>query len=230
MARSSRYTDKRLLAELRASAKRLGRSPTMRDFREDPAAGPHPQTLVARFGSWNTAKRRAGLVARRFATRTELLRQLQELGDELGRTPTGADLVQRRGSMPSKSLYWHTFGSLRSALRAAGFDVPRARERAERAVDDGVRLARRLRRLPSFDDWARARRRDPRLLSEWQVYRLFGGGRGAWAAFLKRVDRRLGEPVSEPQPARRRERRAKPEARGRSGAPRGRGRRGGAPR
>ena len=134
MARSPRYSDEELLAELQASANRLGRSPTMREFELDPGARPHPQTLVARFGSWNGAKRKAGLVARRFATRAELLRQLRLLGEELGRTPTGADLVRRRDSMPSKSLYWQAFGSLTSALRAAGFDVPRSRERAERAV------------------------------------------------------------------------------------------------
>jgi hypothetical protein len=230
MARPPRYTDEMLLAELQASAKRLGRSPTMREFSLDAAAGPHPQTLVVRFGSWNGAKRKAGLVARRFATRAELIQQLQDLGAELGRTPTGADLVRRRHSMPSKSLYWQTFGSLRSALRAAGFDVPRAKERSERAVEQGARLAKQLHRLPSFEDWARARARDPRLPSEWQVYRLFGGSKGAWAAFLRKVERRLGESPSEQPPEQRRARRGKPKPRGRSGAPRARGRPGAAPR
>jgi hypothetical protein len=228
MARSPRYSDEELLAELQASANRLGRSPTMREFELDPGATPHPQTLVARFGSWNGAKRKAGLVARRFATRAELLRQLRLLGEELGRTPTGADLVRRRDSMPSKSLYWQAFGSLTSALRAAGFDVPRSRERAERAVEDGARLARRLRRLPTFKDWERARRRDSGLASQWQVYRLFGGRRGAWTRFLARVERRL---ASEQPPARRPPaRQGKPGAPGRSGAPRARGRRGEAAR
>jgi hypothetical protein len=193
MARSQLYTDDMLLRELRDCAKRLGRSPTMREFALDPRAKPHPQTLVLRFGSWNRAKRTAGLVARRFATPEELLRQLRELGAEVGRTPTATDLAGRRSSMPSKSLYWQTFGSFRAALRAAGFDVPRPRERAERAVDDGVRLAKRLRRLPTFDDWARARRGNTQLASEWQVYRLFGGRKGAWAAFLAKVERRLSE-------------------------------------
>ena len=227
MARSQRYTDERLLEELRECAARLGRSPTMREFSLDPKAAPHPQTLVTRFGSWNRAKRRAGLVARRFATRAELLGQLRELGAELGRTPTGADLARRRASMPSKSLYWQTFGSFRLALRAAGFDVPDARERSNRAVEDGVRLAKRLRRLPSFDDWARARARDPQLPSEWQVYRLFGGAKGAWAAFLRKVERELasGQPRE-----RQRARRAQTGAQGRNGAPRARARRGGAPR
>ena len=227
MARSQRYTDEVLLSELRSCAKRLGRSPTMREFALDGRAVPHPQTIVVRFGSWNQAKRRAGLVARRFATREELLVQLRELGDELGRIPTGGALVRRRRSMPSKSLYWQTFGSFRAALREAGFDVPAANERSERAIEEGARVAKRLRRLPTFQDWARERARDPSLPSEWQVYRLFGGRKGAWAAFLEKVERRLASgPPRQPRPAQP----AKPEARGRTGAPRGRARRGGAPR
>src|SRR5215212_5509942 len=128
-----RYSDEQILSELRASAERLGRSPTMREFAADAETTVHPQTVIEHFGSWNAAKREAGLVPRRFATREELVGLLGELGEELGRTPTAKDLDDRRGSMPSKSLYWHTFGSLSEALREAGFDVPIGEERLERA-------------------------------------------------------------------------------------------------
>jgi hypothetical protein len=178
-----RFSDEQLLAELQACAERLGRSPTMREFEADTRTGVHPQTVVVHFGSWNRAKRLAGLVPRRFATEAELLSRLRALGDELGRTPTGRDLDERRITMPSKTLYWHTFGSLSSALRAAGFDVPARDERIQRALDQGERLAGRLGRLPRFTDWQRARRRSPRMLSEWQVYRLFASGRGGWTTF-----------------------------------------------
>ena len=60
---------------------------------------------------------------------------LRALGEELGRTPTARDLDERRGRMPSKSLYWHTFGSLARALREAGYDVAVGEERLERAVE-----------------------------------------------------------------------------------------------
>ena len=186
-----RYSDEQLLAELRASADRLGRSPTMREFAADEASPVHPQTLVERFGSWNAAKRRAGLVPRRFATREELLAVLRALGDELGRPPTARDLDERRGTLPSKSLYWHTFGSLADALREAGFDVPAREERLERAVQRGADLARRLGHLPRFADWADARREDPALPTEWQVYRLMEAGRGAWSTFQFLVRERL---------------------------------------
>jgi hypothetical protein len=186
-----RYSDEDIVSALRASAERLGRSPTMREFADDPEAGLHPQTVIERFGTWNAAKRRAGLRARRFATREELLAQLKALGDELGRVPTGKDLDQRRGHVPSKSLYWHTFGSLTEALREAGFDVPVGEERVERALEEGTALARRLGRLPRFADWAAARRDDPALLTEWQVYRLFAGEAGAWSTFQFVVRDRL---------------------------------------
>src|ERR1051326_3637270 len=188
-----RYSDEQILAELRASAERLNRSPTMREFAADPETPVHPQTVIEHFGSWNEAKRAAGLVPRRFARREELVGLLRDLGDELGRIPTAKDLDERRGSMPSKSLYWHTFGSLSSALREAGFDVPVGEERLERAVEQGAALARKLRRLPKFADWADARREDDALMTEWQVYRMFDARRGAWSTFQFLVRQRLAE-------------------------------------
>ena len=133
-----RYSDEEILEQLRASAERLGRSPTMREFEDDPETTVHPQTVIQHFKSWNEAKRKAGLVPRRFAEPADLIRLLRELGDELGRPPTAKDLDEHRASMPSKSLYWHMFGSLKNALREAGFDVPVGEERLERAIDQGV--------------------------------------------------------------------------------------------
>ncbi|HUZ98352.1 MAG TPA: hypothetical protein VMU74_03240 [Gaiellaceae bacterium] len=178
-----RYTDDQIVAELQASAERLGRSPTMREFAADPQTTVHPQTVIEHFGSWNAAKRAAGLVPRRFATREELLGLLRDLGEELGRPPTARDIDEHKGKLPSKSLYWHTFGSLTTALREAGFDVPVGEERLERAVEQGAALARRLGRLPKFADWAEARKEDDSLLTEWQVYRLLDARRGAWSTF-----------------------------------------------
>ena len=150
----------------------------------------HPQTVIEHFGSWNAAKRQAGLVPRRFATREELLGRLRALGEELERTPTARDIDARKGSVPSKSLLWHTFGSLAQALREAGFDVPVGEERLERAVEQGATLARSLGRLPKMADWAQARKSDESLLTEWQVYRMIDV-QPAWAAFQFLVRERL---------------------------------------
>src|SRR5213592_4921140 len=188
-----RYTDGQILEELRACAARLRRSPTMKEFGADPETTVDPQTVIEHFGSWNAAKRAAGLVPRRFATKEELLGLLRQLGEELGRPPTARDIDEHKGRLPSKSLYWHTFGSLTTALREAGFDVPVGEERLERAVDQGVALAEKLGRLPKFADWAAARRADDSLLTEWQVYRMFDARRGAWSTFQFLVRQRLSE-------------------------------------
>ena len=135
----------------------------------------------------------AGLVPRRFATREELRELLRELGAELGRIPTARDIEEHRGRMPSKSLYWHTFGSLANALREAGFDVPVGEEKLDRALEQGIVLARRLKRLPKFADWAEARREDETLMTEWQIYRMFQGRRGAWSTFQFLIRERLLE-------------------------------------
>ena len=188
-----RYSNEEILEELRAAARRLGRSPTMREFAQDSEARVHPQTVIEHFGTWNAAKRAAGLFPRRFLTRDELLEQLRALGRELGRTPTARDLAARRGSLPSASLYAHTFGSLGNALREAGFEVLQREERLERAIAHGAVLAKRLGRLPKMADWSEARRGDDALLSEWQVYRLLEVPRGAWTAFQYLVRERLRE-------------------------------------
>jgi hypothetical protein len=187
------YSDEEILGQLRACASELGRSPTMREFEAHEGTTVHPQTVIDRFGSWNRAKRLAGLVPRRFATKEELLQCLRDLGERIGRVPTSKDIDAHRGLCPSKSLYWHTFGSLTNALREAGFDVPVGEERLERAIAQGAQLARGLRRLPKFADWATARRADPSLLTEWQVYRMFDARRGAWATFQYLVRERLLE-------------------------------------
>lgn len=188
-----RYSDDHILTELKECAGRIGKSPTMREFEADSLTTVHPQTVIEHFGSWNAAKRQAGLIPRRFASREELLLLLKRLGTDLGRTPTAKDIEARKGTMPSKSLYWHTFGSLNAALKEAGFDVAIGEERLERAIDQGVFLAIRIGRLPKFSDWAQARRTDANMLTEWQVYRMFDARRGAWSTFQFLIRERLAE-------------------------------------
>jgi hypothetical protein len=69
--------------------------------------------------------------------------------------------------------------------------VPVGEERLERALDQAVRLAKRLKRLPKFADWAEARKTDDSLLTEWQIYRMFDAKRGAWSTFQYLVRERL---------------------------------------
>src|SRR5205823_10736113 len=56
-----RYTDEQILAELKQSSERLGRSPTMREFAADAKTTVHPQTVrseerrVGKEGRWRWA-------------------------------------------------------------------------------------------------------------------------------------------------------------------------------
>ena len=54
-----RYTDEEIIEQLLACARRLGRSPSMREFSADSETSVHPQTVIEHFGSWNAAKRAA---------------------------------------------------------------------------------------------------------------------------------------------------------------------------
>ena len=195
-----RYTDDEILAELRAAAERLGRSPTMREFARDPEARVHPQTVIEHFGTWNAAKRAAGLFPRRFLTRDELLEQLRALGDELGQD---SDRPRPRRARTLDPIGLAVRAYVRVARQrapggrvrgAAGRGAPRARRRAGRTPRRGTRPASKM------ADWAEARRQDPALLSEWQVYRLLDVPRGAWTAFQFLVRERLREDGVEVRP------------------------------
>lgn len=188
-----RYGRDELVEELQACAARLGASPTMREFAEDPQATIHPQTVVDHFGSWNTAKREAGLMPRRRATREELLQALRELGEELGRRPSTKDVEAARGRVPSRGVYAKAFGSMREALSLAGFDAPSKDERLARAVDHGAAFLLRTGRLPSFRDWERIRGDRAEIMTAWQLYRTFEKLGGAWSAFQFSVDERARE-------------------------------------
>jgi hypothetical protein len=188
-----RYGRDELIEELRACAARIGASPTMREFAEDPDATIHPQTVVDHFGSWNAAKREAGLMPRRRATREELLEALRALGEELGRRPTTRDIEDARGRVPSRGVYSKAFGSMREALALAGFDTPSRDERLGRSVDHGAAFYLRTGRLPSFRDWERIRGGREDVMTAWQLYRTFEKLGGAWSAFQFAIDERARE-------------------------------------
>ena len=166
----------------------------MREFAADTETAVHPQTVIEHFGSWNAAKRAAGLVPRRFATREELLGLLRTLGEELGRPPTARDIDEHKGRLPVEvALLAHIRlaheraprGGLR---RAGGGGEARARRRPGRRARREARTAAEVRRLGR-----RRGEQDDSLLTEWQVYRMFDARRGAWSTFQFLVRQRLSE-------------------------------------
>jgi hypothetical protein len=183
-----RYSREELIAELTSCATRIGASPTMREFAQDPEATIHPQTIVEHFGSWNEAKRAAGLMPRRRATPEELLEALRQLGRDLGRRPTTRDVEAARGRVPSRGVYTKTFGSMRAALEQAGFAAPSREEQLERSIAFGAEFLERTGQLPSFRDWDRIRGTREDVMTAWQLYRMFERLGGAWSAFQFTVE------------------------------------------
>ena len=90
----------------------------MRELRE--FEGPDPTTYAAHFGSWRAALAEVGLeprTSRRYES-DELLQILRELAEELGHTPTIADL-QARKELPSPYTYRDRLGRWNEALGQA---------------------------------------------------------------------------------------------------------------
>src|SRR5437667_276066 len=126
-----------------------------------------PYRAISRVDPKALAEFQAGI--RKRYSDEEILGQLKACAERLGRSPTMREFSEDTvtGIHPQTVI--------------------------ERAIQQGAALARRLRHLPRFADWADARRADPALLSEWQVYRMFDARRGAWAMFQFLVRERLIE-------------------------------------
>ncbi len=128
-------TDEQLLDTLRTLADELGRPPTCREMRARRDL-PDPGTYSRRFGSWSNALETAGLEARYCRTPDytdeQLLQALRDLAAELGRTPTGREMQDRR-DLPSPRTCQIRFGSWNAALEAAGLEPNRRQHSPARA-------------------------------------------------------------------------------------------------
>lgn len=166
--------------EIRACASRLGHTPTQEEFDADPDNSLKARTLAGYFsGGWKEAVAAAGLSSGR--SDEEMLAGLSRLAEQLGRMPTSRD-INDDPALPSAALYLRRFGSIKEARRKAGIK-DKDTESAEQMVEAGVRLSEQLGHLPTWSDWEEACKADSSLPSQWQVYRRFGGGDGAWRMF-----------------------------------------------
>lgn len=149
------YSDEELLEDIRAVADVVERSPSLQDYREH---GSHAATTITRrFSSWQDAVARAGFEphdAEAKISNTDLLEELQRLGDELGERPTVA-------TMNNQGKYWAStykrrFGSWSSALAEAGFEPADARTETrisdEELIAELDRLADDLGEPPTFQE------------------------------------------------------------------------------
>jgi hypothetical protein len=184
------YTDAALLSALARCARSLGASPTIDQYNSRHQDGPHAHTIIDRFGSWNTALRKAGLGVHRRVTDQELLTTLSALAERLGHVPSPAEIEAARPATFSRSTYTGRFGSLARALRSAGLPVAtNVDEQLDLAIKAGARQALASGRVPSMREWGEQRQADASLPSEWQIYRLCqGADMRPWQVFTQLVE------------------------------------------
>ena len=116
------YSETELIQHLKELADELGQNPTSKDMKG--AQGrPSPTTYRKNFDSWNNALQKANLSLNKHRSDAdELIKHLQELASELGRTPTAMDMKKDK-ERPSSVYYYKVFDSWNDALREADLEV-----------------------------------------------------------------------------------------------------------
>jgi hypothetical protein len=140
-----------LVGELEDLADEIGETPVARDMNQEGEYS--EQAYLSEFGSWNNALKQAGLEVNREhnISKSNLLAELQDLADRLGRTPIALDMSQQGAY--SSSVYEKEFGSWNDALSEAGFDVNRENNISESALLAELQdLADGLGRAPTVSD------------------------------------------------------------------------------
>ena len=151
--RTMDYSDEELLDQLRALAKKLGKTPTLKDV-NDASSCPSAAYLCIRFETYNVALQAAGLELNRTMDYSDedLLDQLRALTKELGRTPRTRD-VNVASNCASSGVFRKRFGSFNAALQAAGLDLnPTAKYSDDELLDQLRVLTIELGRTPLIKD------------------------------------------------------------------------------
>lgn len=142
-----------LLAELRRLTKELGKTPSQLDMTDHGQHG--SETYTRRFGSWNGAVEAAGLDPnpdRQKRSREELLADLRDAADDLGRSPTRREMEDYTEA--DVITFRNRFGSWNEALEAAGLELRPAQERVpdDELLAELQRLEKELGTPPTTTD------------------------------------------------------------------------------
>ena len=176
------WSNEELIAQIRILATELGRTPTGREFDENPnTASTH--TATAHFGSWNQFLEAAGLEVnqRMYNTVTDqkLIAQVQMLAEELGKVPSSTEF-NKDPRTPNATTAISHFGSWNKFLEAAGLEVNRRMCNTvtdQKLIAQVQMLAEELGKVPSSTEF----NRDPRTAGVTTVIRNFG----SWNKFLE---------------------------------------------
>lgn len=146
-------SDDYLIDKLKELKEEIGRVPRQKDIRQDENTPSVPR-YQDRFGSWNDALVEAGFEPnqRKNAPKEELIKDLQQLRDELGRPPKYDEISSNPDSF-STTVYEERFGSFNAALEAASLDPRNVKNLdKEYMLDKLSELEEELGRTPAYDD------------------------------------------------------------------------------
>jgi hypothetical protein len=163
-----------LISILRQLDKKLDHPVREKDLQElySSGKGPSVKTFLKEFGSLRKARsaakiknvydtgERASPFWRKY-TSSELTRQLQGLGNKLGRKPTDRDLnrASRRGECASVGAFVTCFGSLNKAYENAGYQIRPRSYTIDEILEAVNKLSKKLGKMPGFNDLKEASKR-----------------------------------------------------------------------
>lgn len=167
-----------LLKALRKLRDDLGKTPTKKDMTNQGKYGTN--TYRRRFGSWTAALNEIDEEpVRRPYTTDELVAKLQDLADELGRTPTSHEVSEH--TKHTHRVYQDRFGSWNGALEAAGLEI-----NMRRNVDSTVECSNcgsTLERFPSIVEEQDHFFCDSSCMGEWESREYSGEGNPRYSKY-----------------------------------------------
>jgi len=160
-----KLSKQKLINHLQELAEDLGKKPTKMEMND--CGEWSGSTYQNHFGSWNNALEESGFGRREGGferrqkdklSKQKLINHLQELAEELNKTPTKIEMDDC-GEW-SGSTYYSYFGSWNNALKEAGLKENLAHPKKERLVKDLIKLSDKLNKTPTakemnkYGDWS----------------------------------------------------------------------------
>ena len=171
--------DEDLFHQVRTLAKKLGRTPTKKEFDADPSTM-SSSTTVIRFGTWKNFLKKAGFeVDCPEYTSEELISQVQMLAKELGRPPIKKEFNDDP-RVVKVNIVEKRFGSWTNFLKVAKVESYRRSEHSsEELISQVQMLAKELGETPTMQEF----NDDPRVVKVNVVKKRFG----SWNEFLEKA-------------------------------------------
>lgn len=110
-----------LIDELKRVTEKLGKPPNTTEMKKHGCYG--VSTFSSEFGTWNKALKTAdvGTNKEKNIPKSDLLAEIHNLSEKLGRTPSAIDMTKKGGY--GVGAYERSFGSWNGAIQQAGFEV-----------------------------------------------------------------------------------------------------------